>query len=131
MLYFNQMMSLTPTVCCRGRLDSSSFRRLASSNLPSGVSIFWDSSDPVQTAFADLLRCLPVFLWKLDTADKKAYSLAPTGYPRLPFFSFDGRTSYQMISTKYSQSYGLAGVQRCYLVAEQQELSGLSFYHRR
>ena len=44
-------------------------------------------SDPSQQAFANLLRGL--FHWKLDTTDKRAYSLNPADYPRLPLFAFN------------------------------------------
>ncbi len=35
-----------------------------------------------------------LFHWKLDTTDKRAYSLIPADYPRLPLFSFKGSNSY-------------------------------------
>ena len=44
-------------------------------------------TDPSQQAFADLLRGL--FHWKLDTSDKRAYSLDPKDYPRLPLFAWN------------------------------------------
>jgi hypothetical protein len=44
-------------------------------------------SDPSQQAFADLLRGL--FHWKLDTTEKRAYSLDPADYPGLPLFALN------------------------------------------
>ena len=44
-------------------------------------------TDPSQQAFADLLRGL--FHWKLDTSDKRAYSLDPKDYPTLPLFAWN------------------------------------------
>jgi hypothetical protein len=92
MLYFIQMMSLTPTVCCHNLFFSQM------------VAFFWGESGlpllgiivilqiPAQKAFADLLHGL--FHWELDTTDQRAYSLAPADCPGLPLFSFAGETSY-------------------------------------
>jgi hypothetical protein len=92
-LYFIQMMSLTPTVCCRSGLDCCSFRRCYP--FLEGYHC-WGPSRPCSESFRRPF-VLPVPLGAGHHRQKESsrtYSPAPFDYPRLHLFSFDGETSY-------------------------------------